>query len=379
MAEPIATVSELVRQLYAGVIESPPWQGFLQALKRESASLSTLIMLSPPGSPTVNLLSTVGGQAEINSAYRDQLFALDPFINVPDGQVTTLHEYFGAQEVERNDYYTHFMRGTWGVGFVLYADVRTAAGYTACLRLCRGVDAGDFGADVRGIVEQLVPHLRQAVEIFDRVHHLQVEETELHDALDQLGVASFLLDSQMRVTQPNKMAEALFASQDGIAVRNNHLVIANEDARKRLAGILERSRNTPDAARCTPMSLPEVIVVPRRNEAPPLAVALRALRSPADLRSDHAPLLAVYVSRPDHRSAVPAAVIRALLGVTPAEAELAALLVRGDTIDAAARVLGVTRATARTQLYSIFRKTGLRRQSELISVIAQTAARLPQG
>jgi len=171
----------------------------------------------------------------------------------------------------------------------------------------------------------------------------------------------------------------LFASQDGIAVRNNHLVIANEDARKRLAGILERSRNTPDAARCTPMSLPEVIVVPRRNEAPPLAVALRALRSPADLRSDHAPLLAVYVSRPDHRSAVPAAVIRALLGVTPAEAELAALLVRGDTIDAAARVLGVTRATARTQLYSIFRKTGLRRQSELISVIAQTAARLPQG
>ena len=120
MAEPIATVSELVRQLYAGVIESPPWQGFLLSLKRETASLSTLIMLSPPGSPTVNLLSTVGGQAEINSAYRDQLFALDPFINVPDGQVTTLHEYFGAQEVERNDYYTHFMRGTWGVGFVLY-------------------------------------------------------------------------------------------------------------------------------------------------------------------------------------------------------------------------------------------------------------------
>ncbi|MGD9598254.1 MAG: helix-turn-helix transcriptional regulator [Steroidobacteraceae bacterium] len=379
MAEPFATVSELVRQLYAGVIESPPWQGFLQGLKRETGSLATLIMLSPPGSPKVNMLSTVGGQAEINTAYRDQLFALDPFVNVPDGQVTTLHEYFGAGEVEHNDYYTHFMRATWGVGFVLYADVRTAAGYTACLRLCRGIDSADFGPDARGLVELLVPHLRQAVEIFDRVHHLQVEETELHDALDRLGVASFLLDSQLRVMQPNKTAEALFALQDGLAVRNDRLVIANEAARKQLAGILDRARGAPDSTRSAATQLPEVIVVPRRNDAPPLAVALRTLRSPADLRSDHAPLVAVYVSRPGHRSDVPAAVIRGLLGVTPAEAELAARLARGDTIDAAARDLGVTRATARTQLYSIFRKTGLRRQSELVAVITQTAARLPQG
>lgn len=377
MPEPFAAVSELVRKLYAGVIETPPWQSFLQELRHETASRAALIMLAPPGSATVNLLSAVGGQPEVNSAYREQLFALDPFVNVPEGLVTTLHEYFGAEEVERSDYYNHFMRTSWGVGFVLYADVRTSAGYTACLRVCRGVDAEDFGAEVHRLVGRLVPHLRQAVEIFDRVHHLQVEETEMSDALDRLGVASFLLDAMQRVTQPNRAAEALFASAAGLTVRNGHLALASTEAKRRLAGLLARVHDPTSRGSDAPARLPEVIVIPRAPGEPPLALAVRTLRSPADLRSDHSPVVAVYVSTPEQGSVVPAALIRQLLGVTPAEAALAARLARGDTIDAAAHELGVTRATARTQLYSIFRKTGLRRQSELVSVIAQTAARLP--
>ena len=372
------SVSELVRQLYAGVIETPPWQGFLQELKRETASMATVIMLSPPGSSAVNLLSAVGGQPEVNSAYRDQLFALDPFVNISDGLVTTLHEFFGAQQVERSDYYNHFMRDSWGVGFVLFADVRTAAGYTACLRLCRGVDAEDFGAEAHRLVEMLVPHLRQAVQIFDRVHHLQVEETELSGALDRLGVASFLLDAQQRVAQPNRTAEALLASGKGLAVRNGRLTLASEEAQRQLDGILARARSSTGSPDAAPAGLPEVVVIRGAPGTPSLAAVVRILCSPADLRSDHAPLVAVYMSTPEQRSVVSPTLVRQLLGVTQAEAELAARLARGDTVDTAARELGVTRATARTQLYSIFRKTGLHRQSDLVSVIARTTARLPR-
>lgn len=378
MAEPFAAISELVRQLYAGVVEAPPWQGFLECLRRDTGSKAALIMLSPPGSPTVNLLSAVGGQPEVNSAYRHELFALDPFVNVPEGRVVTLHEYFGAQEVGLSDYYNHFMRATWGVGFVLFADVQTAAGYRVCVRLCRGVDAEDFGTETHRLLEVLVPHLRQAVEIFDRVHHLQVEETELSHTLDGLGVASFLLDASQRVVQPNRVAEALFASGQGLAVRNGRLGLSCAQAQQQLAGLLAQVGHRPDLTSDSRRGLPEVIVIPRGSGAPPLAVAVRILHSPADLRSGHAPVAAVYVSMPEPHTMVPAALVRQLLGITPAESELAARLARGDTIDAAAHDLGVTRATARTQLYSIFRKTGVRRQSELVSLITKTAARLPR-
>ncbi len=376
MTEPLSIVSELARQLYAGVIETPPWQSFLQALRRETASRITSIMLSPPGSPVVNLQSTAG-EPEVDYAFRDQLFAMDRFVNLPDGLVTTLHDFLGAGELERDDYYNRFMRARWGTGFVLGADVRTATGYIARLRLGRGVDADDFGIETHRLIETLLPHLRQAVEIFDRVHCLQVETTELNDALDRLGVASFLLDVEQRVTQPNRSAEALFAVGDGIAIRSARLVLAGENAKQQLARSLVRARDATDTHNGALARLTEVIVIPRRRGAPPLAIAVRVLRSPADLRSDHAPLVAVYVSTLEQSSAVPADVIRLLLGVTPAEADLAARLVHGATIDEAAAELGVTRATARTQLYSIFRKTGLRRQSELVALIAQTAARLP--
>ena len=314
MRERFATVSELVRTLYAGVIETPPWESFLQAIRHETASQSTVIMLLPPGSAAINLISTVGGRSEVTSAYRGQLFALDPFVNLPEGRVITLHEFVGDRELERNDFYNDFMRRTWGVGYVLGFDVRTAAGYTAGLRLCRAVGTRNYEPETHRLVEALVPHLRQAIPVFDRVHHLQVEETELSDALDRLGVAGFLLDALGRVTQPNRTASRLLACKEGIAVRNGRLVLGSADAQRRLGEILARARNAADRPDEDHARLPEVITIPRGPGSPSLAIAARILRSPANLRSDHAPAVAVYVSRPEHGGAVPAAVVRELLG-----------------------------------------------------------------
>lgn len=374
-----AAISELVRKLYAGVAEVQPWDSFLRGIRHETGCKAAVIMLLPPGSPVVSMISIIGGRPEVAKAYRNELFTLDPFVNLPEGQAITLHEFVGVRKLGRNRYYNRFMRKAWDIGFVLGADVRTAAGYTAGLRLCRGVGAGNFKADAHQLVESLLPHLRQVIEIFDRVHRLQVEEAESSAAIDRLGVASFLIDAKQRVTQPNRNAEALFCAGEGLTVRNERLVLAGEDAQRRLAGILARARGS--ASQDTRAKCLSGVMMLSRNVAglPALIIAVHPLHSPTDLRSDHAPIAAVYVSAAERCSPVPAAIIRQLLGVTPAEAELAARLARGDTIDAAACELGVTRATARTQLYSIFRKTGLHRQSELVSVIAQASARMPHG
>lgn len=375
MTEPLSIVSELARQLYAGVIETPPWQSFLQALRRETASRITSIMLSPPGSPVVNLQSTAG-EPEVDYAFRDQLFAMDRFVNLPDGLVTTLHDFLGAGELERDDYYDRFMRARWGTGFVLGADVRTATGYIARLRLGRGVDADDFGIETHRLIETLLPHLRQAVEIFDRVHCLQVETTELNDALDRLGVASFLLDVEQRVTQPNRSAEALFAVGDGIAIRSARLVLAGENAKQQLARSLVRARDATDTHNGALARLTEVIVIPRRRGAPPGDRRTRpalAGRSPLGPR---APGRGVR----EHAGTEQRRARRCHPSATRRHAG------RGRSCSATGprshhrRSRRRARRNARDrahQLYSIFRKTGLRRQSELVALIAQTAARLP--
>jgi DNA-binding CsgD family transcriptional regulator len=62
-----------------------------------------------------------------------------------------------------------------------------------------------------------------------------------------------------------------------------------------------------------------------------------------------------------------------LFHLTPAEARLARYLSTGDTLEEAATMLKVKLSTARTQLSSLFAKTGTRRHSRLVALLIRVA------
>ena len=68
--------------------------------------------------------------------------------------------------------------------------------------------------------------------------------------------------------------------------------------------------------------------------------------------------------------------ITRLFGLTPTEASLAMLLANGLTLDEASDELGVSRNTARTHLRAVFSKTGVSRQTGLVSLILRSVAPL---
>jgi DNA-binding CsgD family transcriptional regulator len=63
---------------------------------------------------------------------------------------------------------------------------------------------------------------------------------------------------------------------------------------------------------------------------------------------------------------------RSIHGLTPAESHLVGELANGLTLDQIARRFQVTKNTVRDQLKSVFAKTGIRRQAELIRLIRAT-------
>ena len=79
---------------------------------------------------------------------------------------------------------------------------------------------------------------------------------------------------------------------------------------------------------------------------------------------------------PARRPIIPGASLAQLFGLTPAEALLASELARGYSLDEAAGHLNVSRNTARSQLQSIFMKTGVNRQGELVRMLLSSAAAL---
>ena len=66
-------------------------------------------------------------------------------------------------------------------------------------------------------------------------------------------------------------------------------------------------------------------------------------------------------------------VLRMIFGLTETEANVAAAIARGDTPSEIAEARGISLATVRSQLASIYTKTAARRQSELVSLLARVS------
>jgi DNA-binding CsgD family transcriptional regulator len=83
----------------------------------------------------------------------------------------------------------------------------------------------------------------------------------------------------------------------------------------------------------------------------------------------------VLVTDPEQAKPAAEAHLRALYGLTKAEARVAHALLDADHLADIAGHLGITLSTVRTRLQRTFEKTGTRRQSELARLLL--ARRLP--
>jgi DNA-binding CsgD family transcriptional regulator len=74
--------------------------------------------------------------------------------------------------------------------------------------------------------------------------------------------------------------------------------------------------------------------------------------------------------KPMEGAGMPQAVfLKSRFDLTPAEARIVLRLVAGDSLQSAAKALGVTYGTVRTHLKAVFQKTGTCRQAELVIVV----------
>jgi DNA-binding CsgD family transcriptional regulator len=79
----------------------------------------------------------------------------------------------------------------------------------------------------------------------------------------------------------------------------------------------------------------------------------------------------VFVSDPERTPEIPAARLSRLYDLTPAEAQLAQQLAGGLDLREIAATSNRTMNTVRTQLKQVFRKTGARRQADLVRLMLQ--------
>jgi DNA-binding CsgD family transcriptional regulator len=117
-----------------------------------------------------------------------------------------------------------------------------------------------------------------------------------------------------------------------------------------------------------------VLKIPRGPHQCSLSLLIAPIPSESTSWILPAPRWLVLVFDSDQGVHVDAQLLRVDLGITRREAEVAALLTMGFDLAAAAAECGISVHTARNQLKSIFAKTGLRSQAELVKKIVSGPA-----
>lgn len=368
--------SSWVRLVYEGTLGSGAWLQFLKELCSELQGHTAVIVLRMPKLGERPLIVTYGGAPEQQASYFERYMAMDPFAELPDGRVFTLHDYVGSAALERTTYYREWLVPIDAV-YTLGVDIRVTGACHMRLRVCRSSRMGDFSAADRDLVQAFVPHLRTAFTIFSELDRVRAERSVYAEAMGDMTIATLVVDEACRILHANQLAEKILGENDGLRREDGVLRLTDAAAERQLARLVLQAAGKPDATR---PGVVEAMRVARAAGRSDVGLVIRPMRlgiGPPDeqLRAS----VAIFLSaeeRPVRERELSVKALQKLFSFTPREAALAAHLARGETIQEAAAALGITPNTARTQLRSIFGKTGVDRQARLVRILLRSAASL---
>jgi len=182
-------------------------------------------------------------------------------------------------------------------------------------------------------------------------------------ALDSDSAAIVVIDRARRILFKNRSAEALLTA--GAALTEHHQTLATRTAsvEARLQVALRSAARPLEGG-----TSPRLLSLPRPRGLPLMGLVVAL---PADAADDLGELLLLW--DPQLAPALPSAALAQLFGLTPAEVQTALATFAGHTPAEIAQARGRSVATVRTLLSRVFMKCGVRRQAELVKLLAGIA------
>ena len=178
----------------------------------------------------------------------------------------------------------------------------------------------------------------------------------------RLRRAVLLLDDERRILFANVSARTMLAEGDALRQADGRLDFSAPARRQRLQAYLDgQVADTPDPKRL-------LLKLERSNGLPAYRMLLTKLDTSTCQGSRACHLMTVF--DPHAARAVEHEVLLGLYGLTPAEAEIAALLFSGLHVNEVAVAGGSSPRTVRAHLRSIFRKCEVESQAQLLKLLA---------
>jgi DNA-binding CsgD family transcriptional regulator len=274
--------------------------------------------------------------------------------------------------LDSNEWYNDFVVKC-GVGDILGAGLSRSSSDSVIFGIHYGLYQTQSKSLDSARHQQLLEPLSNAARLHAELRELGWKSAAAVRALDQLARGVIITDGHGGVTEINRAAEQILRRDDGLTVRQGKLCAERVFEHDKLARFIALAADGETAPAVRQM------LVGRPGGRVPYVLTVVPLG--VDLAVYERPLAMILIADPDARSP-PEKDLAELFGLSPAESRLTVALLAGKTMREIATDSGVQITTLRTQLSSVLRKVGVRRQAELIRVLANipvVPASLPEG
>jgi len=363
----------LIRDIYTAALEEDPWQGVIASMADSfhasgAFMFTTFVPLSEGGVgvfhgfPEAGIRDFLAETAKVDVWYQELVRRHGA---LRTGFTSTTDGLLPERTLQRTRFFADYLR-PGNIGRCMTTIVGDGSSSSAPLMpLCfyRPFGSRPFSRRDQVTLRQLQPHLTQAMQLRRKLDAARNGAAEL--ALQCVSVAVVVLARDRKILFANPAADRLLAHPGAAPVRERRLC-ASEPAQTAaldaaLAACLTHHFDDrislavrlsgPAGAGVVARIVPPPAKTPGGQRACAVAMLLQEGAPPADLRQT----------------------VAALYGLTPAEIELVAALSDGATLEIFAERRGVRAATVKSQLLSVFAKTGTNRQAQLMRLLYSIA------
>ncbi|MCC1496479.1 helix-turn-helix transcriptional regulator [Alcanivorax sp. 1008] len=226
---------------------------------------------------------------------------------------------------------------------------------------------GHFCHDSMRTLNELVPHIRRALHIESlqwQQRYQQAARYQQHNCAPMI-----LINAQGRVVYTSKEAEDYLSDTGAMAIRAEQIQLRPQRAQQTLLATLQEVLNSRRG------SAGNIVSVERPGQ-PDLRLLVMPVHPDATDNSlfPVSAFAAIFIVDTESEVKINQPLLAELLGLTNAETRTAAAVARGMSPAEMARCYNLSVHTVRSQLKSVFRKTGTSSQAQLGNLVLSSPA-----
>jgi DNA-binding CsgD family transcriptional regulator/PAS domain-containing protein len=352
----------IIDLFYRAILDPTNWSEALQRVAGLMHCESASIILYDRNSGQAALSHSFGTAEETLAAYHAYYCKCDPGLDairkVAVGDWYLDRRELGMSFIRQSEFYNDFVH-VCGLQGIMTNRLVYTHGVEGGLSLQRAIGHRPFDQTDMELASGIIPHLQRVIAIHMKLQAAAHREACLNSMIDSINFAMLSVDRQAKVLHLNAAAERLIQQHRMIDVTSGELAMAGIAPHCLLQMIARACGEPPQAG----------IEMLRDEQGFPcmqLVVTPLAQEEAGGVSDLGGPYALVVLKPLDAAGPVSEPLLHELYGLTPAESRLSVLLLQGASVGEAAELACVSLNTVRTQLKSVFAKTGTRRQADLV-------------